>query len=404
MAGSLKFIQISDLHLGARVLPRCFSVTSEVRLEREEEILRSVESLVDIFNEESAEVLLVAGDLFDRDSVSSEIVNRVFAVFAKLPFTCILPGNHDYIAGASPYSNYERARRGLDQIPDNVHIFSESDYSSIYLPGRPDVSITGRPFTGNLTITEHPMAEKIPRDPADITILLHHGARTQFTFEEKMKITAPFTSAELLAQNFSYTALGHYHSFSAIESADGLVKAAYGGRPFACEFRARNGCIIIGEVAANGCEKLVQYDIDLRRIFDLSVHCDNVADNSEILKLFRQECVRNNVIKDDIVRLRFGGTKKSEFKPELLLETGELFAAVADFSELYLGYDIEEMLEISKGKGATAESLFVREMVEKIAESDSIEDKNILHEALDYGVKALKGIKIIPRDVVDYGE
>ena len=396
---SVKFIQISDLHLGSRVLPRCFSTTSEVRLKREEEILESLESLVDIFAEERAEILLVAGDLFDNDLIQPQLVNRVFSIFSRLPFTCILPGNHDYLSGASPYSEYERARRGLECIPENVHIFRGKEYSSVYLPGRGDVSITGRPFTGNTPITEHLLASKIPRDPAEITLLLHHGARTQFSFEEMMKITAPFTAGELLAQGFSYTALGHYHSYSAIESADGITKAAYAGRPFACEFRAKNGCILIGIATSEGVEQLVQYDIDFRKIFDLEVYCDNIGDNVELLDVVRGECAKNGVHQDDIVRFRFTGTRKSDFTPELLLPDTELYTFVSDFSELHLGFDSERLLEVAESKAATVESIFIREMYAQIAEAQDSESRALLLDALDYGMKALRGIKIIPRDI-----
>ena len=401
---SVKFIQISDLHLGSRVLPRCFAATSEVRLKREEEILEALESLIAIFAEEKAELLLVAGDLFDNDLVAPELVNRVFAIFSRLPFTCILPGNHDYLSGASPYSEYERARRGLESIPDNVHIFNGTDYSSVYLPGRGDVSVTGRPFTGNTAVTEHLLAQRIPRDPAEITLLLHHGARTQFTFEEMMKITAPFTAAELLAQGFSYTALGHYHSFSALESAEGLIKAAYAGRPFACEFRAKNGCILIGTATASGVEELIQYDIDFRKIFDLEIYCDNAGSNAELLDLVRVECGKNNVHRDDIVRFRFTGTRKSDFMPELLLPREELFAFIPDFSELHLGYDTARLLEEAEGKAATVESLFLREIHSQLAEEPDFESRVVLLDALDYGMKALRGIRVIPRDISEEEE
>ncbi len=399
MVNSLKFVQISDLHLGARVLPRCFSTTSEFRLQREEELLSELEELPAIFARYQAEVLLVAGDLFDRDAVSAELVNRVFALFACLPYVFILPGNHDYISGASPYSEYERMHRGLEPIPENVYIFSGKEYQSVYLPDRSDVSVTARAFTGNSTITEHRLAQKIPRDPAPITILLHHGARTQFTFEEKMKVTAPFTAAELLAQNFSYTALGHYHSYSAIESGDGMIKAAYSGRPFAAEFRAKNGCILIGEVTPSGVENLERYMLDKRRIFDLKVYCENVQSNAELLALARETAAQNDVGKQDIVRFNFSGTKKTEFRVELLLPPGEYYAAVGYFAELQLGYDIEQLLVQAQSKAATAESLFVKDIYEQICQEEDPEEKRILYDALDYGVKALRGIGIIPKEI-----
>ncbi len=404
MSDVLKFIQISDVHLGARVLPRCFSVTSEVRLAREEEILQGLESLVDIFSEEGAEVLLVAGDLFDNDAVSPEVVNRVFAIFGDLPFTCILPGNHDYISASSPYSKYERASRGLSPLPENVHIFRGNSYSSVYLPGRGDVVITGCPFTGNTAVTEHLMAKLIPRDPAAISLLLHHGARTQFAFEERMKITAPFTASELLAQDFTYTALGHYHSYSTIDNAEGLIKAAYSGRPFACEFRAKNGCILIGEVGEAGVSSLIQYDIDTRRIFDLEVSCENVGDNAELAELAHNECQRNNVLPDDILRLRFLGTKKIDFRPEIIFNTLEQYAFAADFSGLHLGYDVEELLTEAEGKGATAESMFVRGIYAKLSEVEEKNEKAVLLDALDYGMKALRGIRVVPKEYISEDE
>ncbi len=400
MSEVLKFIQIGDVHLGGRVLPRCFSVTSEMRLAREEEIMRGLESLIDVFNEEGAEVLLVAGDLFDNDAVSTDCVNRVFDIFRELPFTCILPGNHDYLSGASPYYEYERDRRGLNPIPDNIHIFRGRSYSSFYLPGRGDVAITGAPFTGNSTISEHLMAQQIPRDPALISILLHHGARTQFVFEERMKITAPFTASELLAQNFTYTALGHYHSYSVIENAEGVIKAAYAGRPFSCEFRARNGCILVGTVSSSGIEALVQYDLDTRKIFDLAVSCENVSDNSELTVLAREECQRHNVITDDILRLRFQGTKKSDFKPEVYFTAAEQYAFSADFSGLHLGYDIEMLLAEAESKGATAESMFVSGIYKKLLQTADETEKAVLLDALDYGMKALRGIRSLPKEII----
>ena len=401
MGGSVRFIQISDIHLGARVLPRCFSNTSKIRKMREDEILLSLESLKDIAEETCAEVVLVVGDLFDRDSVSAEIVNKTFEIFSALPPVFIVPGNHDYISGASPYSEYERSRRGLTEIPSNVHIFSGGDFTSAYLPNRADVCITAKAFTGNVVVMDHPLAEKIPRDPAEISILLHHGARTQFVFEEKTKITAPFTASELLAQSFSYTALGHYHSYSVIENADGIIKAAYSGRPFACEFHSKDGCVLVGEVTHDGVKELTQYDIDIRKIFDISIYCDNVGSNQELLDLAMNQCIKNEVLKDDIVRLRFVGTKKTEFKPELLLPQEEFFACTGDFSELKLGYDIDELLDIAEGRAATAESLFLKKMYIKIKAANDKEDKINLLGALDYGMKALRGIRIVPSDIID---
>ena len=401
---TVRFLQLSDLHLGSRVLPRCFSVTSTVRKEREQEIISGLEKLIDICKEDDIEVVLAAGDLFDRDTVDTDIVNVFFDILAEFPPVFILPGNHDYISGASPYSTLERAKRGLTEIPDNVQIFSGSEYSTLYLPQRADVSITGKPFRSNVIQSEHLLAEKIPRDPTPITILLHHGARTQFVFEEAVKITSPFTASELLAQGFSYTALGHYHSFSTIKNAEGMVKAAYSGRPFACEFSARNGSCLGGVISPEGVEELIHYDIDKRKIYDLTVYCDNVESNKQIQVLAQEELEKQEISTADLIRFIFRGTKINDFKPELLLPSDIFFALAADFTELAVGYDVQELLKESEGKAASAESLYARNIYDLLARSESEDEKRILFAALDYGMKALRGNKIIPNDVSDITE
>ena len=240
---TLRFIQLSDLHLGA---PFTW-LSADRRAERQREQQRALDRAIRVAIERAAAAILVPGDLFDAEGVNAETM--AFAVHAFATAGCppvfIAPGNHDPCTTQSAYWN-ERllAARGW-AWPSYVHVFRDADWSSAGLHTAA-VTVWGRSFVSNAPAFGRPLESRALPSPASLDasrvhIAVFHGSRED-ACPPGQKITAPFSDAEMLASPFSYAAVGHYHQPSRIE-ANGAVRLAYAGSPVALN---------IGETGVHG--------------------------------------------------------------------------------------------------------------------------------------------------------
>lgn len=107
----MRFIHMADVHLGA--VPDSGCPWSAFR---ENEIWETFVRVIDQIREEKIELLLIAGDLFHRQPLPSQI-ERVSQLFASIPDTEVvwMAGSHDYLREDSAY----RAAKWTE----NVHGF-----------------------------------------------------------------------------------------------------------------------------------------------------------------------------------------------------------------------------------------------------------------------------------------
>jgi len=112
-----KIFHIADLHLGLRFQnhPEAQETLVQARYE-------SLEKLVGMANDHNAEMLAIAGDLFDKTSVKvSEIQQAVQAINRfEGNVVLVLPGNHDYITADSPL--WDRFKK---EAGENVLVLDE---------------------------------------------------------------------------------------------------------------------------------------------------------------------------------------------------------------------------------------------------------------------------------------
>ncbi len=104
----IRIAAISDLHLGMK-----FSSYPQVGSALEEMRYSSLDRVVSIANDEHADLIVIAGDLFDRRRVSEQVIARCVASLSEFEGAAIvvLPGNHDYSAGATepPWGVFSKA-------------------------------------------------------------------------------------------------------------------------------------------------------------------------------------------------------------------------------------------------------------------------------------------------------
>ena len=102
----IKIVHTADSHIGMKFKGRNYS--DEVRHTLVENRFQSLERLVEQANKKHADLLIVAGDLFDTLNLPVKQISRTADIFNKFSGenVLVLPGNHDY---------YEDNAKGLWQ-------------------------------------------------------------------------------------------------------------------------------------------------------------------------------------------------------------------------------------------------------------------------------------------------
>lgn len=184
----MKFIHIADVHLGA--VPDSGKPWG---VSREKEIWESFHNIINICNEQKADLLLIAGDLFHRQPQIREL-KEINYYFSKLTTAqvVLMAGNHDYIGARSGYTGFPWDER--------VHMFYQDTIETIEFP-EINTDIYGLSYHKR-DITE-PLYDLVrPIKNNRFHILLAHGG------DDK---DIPINRKKLFESGFDYIALGHIH-------------------------------------------------------------------------------------------------------------------------------------------------------------------------------------------------
>lgn len=181
-------IHVADIHLGASP-----DLGESWGKNRKQELWDSFEKLIERVEEEQADLLLIAGDLFHRQPLLRELreVNGWFESLTKTKVV-LIAGNHDFVKETSFYKQFPWA--------ENVVFLGEQQISSVVFPEL-NTEVYG------LSYAEREIKERLyddvkPKDNGYYHILLAHGG------DEKH---IPYTKEKLRKSGFDYIAFGHIH-------------------------------------------------------------------------------------------------------------------------------------------------------------------------------------------------
>ncbi len=390
---TLRFIQLSDLHLGA-----AFAwLAAERRLERRREQRRALEASIQAAIDRSAAAILLPGDLFDAEGVDAETLAFAVHAFARAgcPPVFIAPGNHDPCTAASAYWN-ERllAARGW-AWPDHVHVFRTPTWSSAELASTP-VTVWGRSFVSGTPAFERPLdSQSLPApealDASRVHVGVFHGS-LEDACPPGQKIVAPFSTAEALASPFVYAAAGHYHHASRIDAPRAAgARLAYAGSTIALS-AAETGAHGVLEVRIDAAKHATEVEpivLDERRVHSLAVDVTGAASADAIDARLIEALREAGVTARDIARVQLRGrivhgVRYEATGPEL---AGQAFALRLDLRELRPDYDLEG---IRAREPTTTEDRFVQALMADLdSEHDPAKRARIL-SALYYGLDAFR--------------
>lgn len=232
--GSVKIVQSGDFHLDSPLT----SHKGNFREQRREELLQSVGRLVAHAVSEKADLLLLAGDIFDSARVRKSTFDYLSRVFSQFPGPIFIsPGNHDPYEPQSPYA--------MAELPGNVKVFS--DYEEVFLPEL-GAAVCGAGFR-NSNVNRSLLAGIRAPLFDGIRILVMHG---EVSGSENPY--NPIRPGEIAESGFDYVALGHRHDFSGI-LREGRTFYGYAGIPEGRGFdeAGARGCIT-GTISRSGVD------------------------------------------------------------------------------------------------------------------------------------------------------
>ena len=171
----IRILHTGDLHLDS---PFRGLTPEKARLRREEQ--RSLlQRIAVLAQEREVDVVLIAGDLFDGDSVYYETTRMLADSFAAMPAQIfIAPGNHDPFSEFSPYASV--------RWPENVHIFRSEYFQRVELPEKNAV-IYGTAFTSKYR-DQSPLEQfKADYDDGLTRLMVLHGDLNAARSQEKCR-------------------------------------------------------------------------------------------------------------------------------------------------------------------------------------------------------------------------
>ncbi len=358
---SVKILHTADLHIGAR---DAFLGTAAEK--RRFETLLTFEGIVDLAKEKDAQLLAIAGDLFDSNNIEPAFIDGVFNKIKSVPEIKVVfaAGNHDPLTSDSPFLTRE--------LPENLFVLPAKD--SVITFEDIKTKVYGRSFESVYLKGEEEFTHTPDNDY--INIMIQHGELRADLGSDYNSITPRF----IKKCGMDYIALGHIHGRTPIGKIEN-THFAYCGCPEGQGFdELDQKGVYFGEISKNKCEMefipVSKRQHIVRRV-DVS-GCNDIA--TAVL-----EDIKANYENwaDNLYKIELVGSVPPESEINLAEITARLssvlyFVKIKDKTEFLI--DLELL-----AKDPTLKGVFVKNMLEKMKTAEDIE---AVKRALNIGLRA----------------
>ena len=327
-----------------------------------------------------ADIVIVAGDLFDSEFVTRETMSLITSEFSALP-SCrfvITPGNHDPAVAKSAYLK--------TKFPENVYIFKSENVEKISFDDI-GVDVYGFAYTEE-KYEQDPLAERFMLDKAKINIFAAHA-----DIYSKNSTYCPMKPADFAAFGFDYAALGHIHAGGKIEK-EGETYYAYCGCP---EGRSFDECGVKGGIFIT-CEKRggafrAEFETPRfckKRYERIEADVSEKKTCAEAIEVISAAVKENGFGEDTLLRVKLCGVvaPDADFNEKSITaqDVGVFYIEVENCTLPLLDFgELENDISI---KGAVFRELLPR------LESDDEKERKTASMALKYALAALAGDEI----------
>ncbi|MFH0411790.1 exonuclease SbcCD subunit D [Corynebacterium sp. L4756] len=218
------FIHTSDFQLG---MQRWF-LGGEAQARFDDARQESITRLGELATRTGAEFIVVAGDVFEHNSLSSQVTGRAKEALSKLPVPVyLLPGNHDPLVADSIF--FKAVNK--EDTP-NVHVIADS----VPIAVSEGVEIVGAPLMARAAT--HDLVESMlePLEPTDsIRVAIGHGQIHGWGDSDKRDAIDLANAEDNIRQGtIDYLALGDTHSTMELGSTGAVW---FSGSPETTDFK-----------------------------------------------------------------------------------------------------------------------------------------------------------------------
>lgn len=355
----MKIIHCSDLHLDSKMEA---NLDKEKARQRKNEILLSFQNMIDFANKNDVKIIIIAGDLFDKNKVSVKAKNIVRdAIIANPNIDFIyLKGNHDE-------ENFI-----TDEIPSNLKLFNAYNWTSYKYE---NIVISGIEFGIK---DNYEIYQSLMLNQNDFNIVVLHGQETNYA--DKKDKAEIINLKELKNKNIDYLALGHIHKYK-MDKLDNRGVYCYSG---CLEGRGFDECgdkgFVLLDIENNKINtKFIKNSI--RNLEEIEVDISDTMTTTEVEKEIDKKI--ENISKNNLIKIVLVGKVdiNSERDINYLLKKYSdefYFIKIYDKTTLKINY-------LDYEKDASLKGEFIRMVLnEKLSEEEK-------KEIIITGIKALSG-------------
>ncbi|MBA4180648.1 MAG: hypothetical protein C0506_08690 [Anaerolinea sp.] len=214
----LRLVHTSDVHLGA------YEGSGDSKwAERRDLIRHTFTRVIDLANDQEAQILVIAGDFFDNGRVDESTVTFAAEQIRRFEGqTLLLPGNHDPMDPGSLYWRYD-----MEAIAHRLHIY-RSHPGEVYEPEGVDLVAWGRAYLDS--DWHFKPLEGLPRRIDNRWHLgIAHGHFVREGGEMHRSLLMQESEIAAAAGHWDYLAFGHWEPHADVSC--GGATAIYSGAP-----------------------------------------------------------------------------------------------------------------------------------------------------------------------------
>lgn len=367
----IKIMHMADFHIGLDI-----SFLGQAAKYRRSEVLEGFVKACRLANDNSVDIILIAGDFIESSSINQAYIDRIKTTLSEVKaYVFIVAGNHDYISINSPYMD--------EDWPKNVHIFKKSQIEKFNID-KLNTAVYGASFTSTYQ-RESFLDSDIDVDDNKFNIMVLHGDNAEDS------IYNPLTRKNILKSNMRYIALGHIHK-KPKDTKIGETYVAYAGSPLGQSFNElgqRNVMMVeINEYDTVLSELKIPARAFYRENIDVSVLQSANEVVTEILNTLKKY---DNYEENYYQIILDGDVDENIHLDASVIEqllTDLRYVKVIDKTRIKLNFDSIRTEQSLKG-------IFVDRMLDKIdlARDDEVKVK-VLERAFELGLRSLEGNKL----------
>ncbi|KPK99285.1 MAG: hypothetical protein AMJ90_09490 [candidate division Zixibacteria bacterium SM23_73_2] len=293
----MRFVHISDSHLGAQTFTRKLSPSGINQ--REEDICNSFSCAIDKIIELKPDFVLHSGDLFHSVRPTNRIVHFGIQQLLKLSKTdiplVIISGNHD-----TPKQTGVGSVFRLFTLFDGIYPVYQDKYEKITIKNS---AIHAIPHCVKKESFQEEL-EKIKIDSAvKHNILMLHGVVAGIPEFSRGELSEQEISSSYFKKGFDYVALGHYHRFCQVE--ENVYYSGSTERLSISELGEEKGFIQVNleNKETRMSQEIKFHQVPTREMIELTAVDAASSDQDDIYKRIEQR-ISSNDIKEKIVRLK----------------------------------------------------------------------------------------------------